>query len=49
MVREDAQRALLHDLDGAVQSLGARLGQDQIEVLILAGAYHNLIRMWAEV
>ena len=49
MVRGDAERSLLQGLDGAIQSLGARLGQDDSEVLVLAGAYHNLIRMWAQV
>jgi PKHD-type hydroxylase len=49
MVREASRRALLFDLDRAVQSLGARLGADDPEVISLTGAYHNLLRMWAEV
>jgi PKHD-type hydroxylase len=49
MVKADAQRALLHDLDGAVQRLSATLGQENAEVVGLTGVYHNLLRMWAEV
>jgi PKHD-type hydroxylase len=45
MVRDDAQRALLFDLDMAV----IRLTQDAAghEALVsLTGSYHNLLRMW---
>jgi len=48
MVREDAHRSLLFDLDMAI----IRLGQDHAghEALVsLTGSYHNLLRMWAEV
>ncbi|MDP3175363.1 MAG: Fe2+-dependent dioxygenase [Phenylobacterium sp.] len=48
LVREDARRALLFDMDMAVQSAGARLGQGDTAVIALTGAYHNLLRMWAE-
>ena len=49
MVKSDEQRALLYNLDRNVRRLGARLGQGDPEVVSLTGAYHNLIRMWAEV
>lgn len=49
MVRADAQRSLLYDLDNAIQSLGLKVGQGDPEVVSLAGAYNNLLRMWAEV
>jgi len=47
MVRDDAQRTLLFDLDMAT----VRLTQDapRSEALVaLTGTYHNLLRMWAE-
>jgi PKHD-type hydroxylase len=49
MVKEDAQRALLFDLDNAVQQLTPRVGQGDPSLVTLAGAYHNLIRMWSEI
>jgi len=48
LVRDDAKRALLFDMDVAIQSAGARLGQDDPAVISLTGDYHNLLRMWAE-
>lgn len=49
MVKADAERTLLYDLDQAIQALSARVGQDDPAVVSLAGTYHNLIRKWAEV
>ncbi|WP_304167192.1 Fe2+-dependent dioxygenase [Phenylobacterium aquaticum] len=49
MVREDARRALLFDMDNAIRALSTQVGQADPSVVALAGAYHNLIRMWAEV
>lgn len=49
MVRQAERRALLFDLDRAVQGLTAKLGGTDAEVISLTGAYHNLLRMWAEV
>jgi PKHD-type hydroxylase len=47
MVRDDAQRTLLFDLDMAVVRLNQ--GAPGHESLIsLTGCYHNLLRMWAE-
>jgi PKHD-type hydroxylase len=49
MIRDDAQRRVLFDLDVAVQRLAAELGQGHASVVALTGTYHNLLRMWAEV
>lgn len=48
MVREDAKRALLFDIDMAVQRLSAELGVGDPSVISLTGSYHNLLRMWAD-
>jgi PKHD-type hydroxylase len=48
MVREDARRTLLHELDQTIHSLRARLGEAP-ECVALTGHYHNLLRLWAEV
>ncbi|HEY0064532.1 MAG TPA: Fe2+-dependent dioxygenase [Telluria sp.] len=47
MVRDDAKRSLLLELDRAIQRLRARVG-DCEEVVSLTSHYHNLLRMWAE-
>lgn len=47
MVRDDAKRAMLLQLDQAIQSLRARQG-DCEEIVTLTSHYHNLLRMWAE-
>lgn len=47
MVRGDAERTLLFDLDLAIQRLGADL-PDHAALLQLTGVYHNLLRRWAE-
>jgi PKHD-type hydroxylase len=49
MIRDDAQRRVLFDLDIAVQRLAGELGQAHASVVALTGTYHNLLRMWAEV
>jgi PKHD-type hydroxylase len=49
MVRDEAQRRLLFEMDVAVQSLAGELGQGHRSVVALTGTYHNLLRMWAEV
>jgi PKHD-type hydroxylase len=48
MVRDDARREMLFDLDQSIQSLSARLGLNDPEAVRLTGIYHNLIRQWAE-
>jgi PKHD-type hydroxylase len=48
MVRDDAKRTMLFDLDIAVQ----RVGQDMPghpSAVQLTGLYHNLLRLWADV
>jgi PKHD-type hydroxylase len=47
LVRGEAERRLLFDLDRQVQGLRARLG-DGPETVALAGTYHNLLRLWAD-
>jgi PKHD-type hydroxylase len=48
MVRDDAARTLLFDLDRSVQALAAERGQDDAEIIRLTGIYHNLLRRWAD-
>ncbi len=48
LVREDAQRALLFDMDQAIQSL-TRDVPDHPALVQLTGNYHNLLRRWVEV
>jgi len=48
MIRGDAQRTLLFDLDMAIQRLAADSRND-LSAVQLTGIYHNLIRMWAEI
>jgi PKHD-type hydroxylase len=47
MVRDDARRSLLFDLDNCIQALGRDL-PDHASVVQLTGVYHNLIRQWAD-
>ena len=48
LVRDDARRALLFDMDLAIQTLAKEAGRDVPAIVSLTGAYHNLLRMWAE-
>jgi PKHD-type hydroxylase len=48
MVRDDAQRSMLFELDQNIQKLRAQHGDG--EALVgLTGHYHNLLRMWADI
>ena len=47
LVRDDARRTMLFDLDQAILKLRGRVGETE-ETLALTGHYHNLLRMWAE-
>ncbi|QID18828.1 Fe2+-dependent dioxygenase [Nitrogeniibacter mangrovi] len=47
LVRLDADRTLLFDLDQSIQALQARVGADDPQLLRLTGIYHNLLRRWA--
>jgi PKHD-type hydroxylase len=48
MIRADAQRSLLFDLDMSIQRLAAE-SPDHPSAVQLTGVYHNLVRLWAEV
>jgi PKHD-type hydroxylase len=48
LVADAAQRTLLHDLDRAIAQARAGLGDDHPAAVSLVGAYHNLVRMWAQ-
>lgn len=47
LVRSDTQRALLFDMDTAIQRLNAT-GADEAARRSLVGCYHNLLRLWSE-
>jgi PKHD-type hydroxylase len=47
MVRDDARRAMLFEMDAAIERLRSA-GADADAVLRLTGVYHNLLRQWAE-
>ena len=47
MVRDEAARAMLFELDTAIQGLRGKVGEDP-EVVRLTGLYHNLVRRWTE-
>lgn len=46
-VRDDGQRTILLDMDAAIRSLAASLGDERAEIVALTGCYHNLLRRWA--
>ncbi len=48
MIRNDGRRALLYDMDVAIQRLGAE-NPTHASVIALTGVYHNLLREWTEV
>jgi PKHD-type hydroxylase len=48
MVRDDAERTLLFDLDTGIQRI-AQQGAAGAASVQLTGVYHNLLRRWAEV
>jgi PKHD-type hydroxylase len=47
LIRDDTQRALLHDMDNAIQRLN-QTNADEIARRSLIGCYHNLVRQWSE-
>lgn len=47
MVRDEAARTMLFELDTAIQSLRGQVG-DTEQTVSLAGLYHNLLRRWAD-
>ena len=49
MVRLDAQRTLLYEMDTAIQKLAGVEGDVvKAQAVALTGVYHNLLRQWAE-
>jgi PKHD-type hydroxylase len=48
MVRSETDRAILFDLDTAIQGLTGSTGSDDADLVRLTGVYHNLLRRWAE-
>jgi PKHD-type hydroxylase len=48
MIRDDGERTLLFDLDGATQQISTEQPNSPIAVK-MTGIYHNLLRRWAEV
>lgn len=49
LIRDDAKRSLLLDMDVAIQRLSRKVERDDEAILSLTGVYHNLLRQWAEV
>ncbi|QIK80265.1 Fe2+-dependent dioxygenase [Lysobacter sp. HDW10] len=47
MVRDDARRRMLFEMDGAIEALRGS-DADSTAILQLTGIYHNLLRQWAE-
>jgi PKHD-type hydroxylase len=47
LVRDDAQRSMLFELDQTIQKLRQRHG-DSEETVALSAHYHNLLRRWAQ-
>ncbi|HYD06646.1 MAG TPA: Fe2+-dependent dioxygenase [Reyranella sp.] len=47
MIRDDPQRALLYEMDGAIQRLN-QTNADETARRSLIGCYHNLVRQWSE-
>jgi len=47
LIRDDQQRALLYEMDGAIQRLN-QTNADETARRSLIGCYHNLVREWSE-
>lgn len=48
MIRDDAERHMLFNLDQSIQALRMQLGDQDAQVIKLTNLYHNLMRKWAE-
>lgn len=48
MIRDEANRHMLFQLDQSIQNLRLQLGDQHSEVMKLTNLYHNLMRQWAE-
>ena len=47
LIRDDVQRGLLYEMDGAIQRLN-QTDADEVARRSLIGCYHNLVRQWSE-
>ncbi len=47
LIRDDGQRAMLYEMDGAIQRLN-QTNADDLARRSLIGCYHNLVREWSE-
>ena len=47
LIRDDSRRALLYEMDGAIQRLN-QANADEVARRSLIGCYHNLVREWSE-
>ncbi len=47
LVAEDSKRSILFDMDIAIQSLRAHVGDKDPALIALTGSYHNLLRLWS--
>ena len=45
-VADTGRRSILFDIDLAIQSLRARVGDNDAALIALTGSYHNLLRLW---
>lgn len=48
LVADASRRAILFDIDLGIQSLRPRVGDQDPALVALTGAYHNLLRQWAQ-
>jgi PKHD-type hydroxylase len=48
LVADASRRAVLFDIDLGIQSLRPRVGDQDPALVALTGAYHNLLRQWAQ-
>lgn len=48
LVADAGRRAILFDIDLGIQSLRPRVGDQDPALVALTGAYHNLLRQWAQ-
>lgn len=48
LIRDNASREMLFDLDDVMQSLGTEVGLNDPRILTLSATYQNLLRLWVE-
>lgn len=48
VIADDARRAILFDMDLAIQGLRGLAGDQHASLIALNGCYHNLVRQWAQ-